>query len=331
MKDVLLILAGALAGGLGWGLRGQVGHEIGAMAPGALVAAVLVAAAHRAGFGPEVLLLVGVFAAALSIGGNMTYGQTLGLCHGPPELRRYWWGLLGCGIKGAVWWGLGMLLAVAMTSRLPSKARAAVVLASLVGGLVGYLLLNRPFAPPKALPRVYFSGPLGAPGKPRHETWGALAGAMLCGLLAYVFAIGAAGPEVRQPLLRAALLLIGAGVLGGGLGFSLGEAAQAWGALKVPFGARVQQWLDWWKVMEVTFGLIAGAVVTVGWLLALRLFHSTGAGPGLPLGADPWHWLPAGIGDRTASLAVAVAVGLPYVLWQVHWAPAERLVDVPLV
>ena len=41
MKDVLLILAGALAGGLGWGLRGQVGHEIGAMAPGALVAAVL--------------------------------------------------------------------------------------------------------------------------------------------------------------------------------------------------------------------------------------------------------------------------------------------------
>ena len=37
MHEALIILLPALAMGLGWGIRGQFGHETGAMVPGALV------------------------------------------------------------------------------------------------------------------------------------------------------------------------------------------------------------------------------------------------------------------------------------------------------
>jgi hypothetical protein len=36
---------------------------------------------------------------------------------------------------------------------------------------------------------------------------------------------------------------------------------------RAPFGARVQRWMDWWKVMEVFFGLLGGAGLGLGWLL----------------------------------------------------------------
>src|SRR6185295_5561988 len=73
------VLLGALAGGMGWGIRGQYGHETGAMIAGLLVSLVLVFLLC-----PQAALLPAARAVAfgtiaIGIGGSMTYGQTVGL------------------------------------------------------------------------------------------------------------------------------------------------------------------------------------------------------------------------------------------------------------
>ena len=97
------MLLTAMAGGMGWGIRGQYGHETGAMIAGVLVAAKLV------------MLFASVYStlhAARShrmdndrhlFWGCMTYGQTVGFTHdteliGNTQALR--WGLLGLFIKG---------------------------------------------------------------------------------------------------------------------------------------------------------------------------------------------------------------------------------------
>ena len=96
----------AMAGGMGWGIRGQYGHETGAMIAGVLVGLVLLLffavrlsrlSAARAG---------AMFVLGISVGGSMTYGQTVGLTH-DAELVGNWeafrWGFLGLFIKGGLW------------------------------------------------------------------------------------------------------------------------------------------------------------------------------------------------------------------------------------
>jgi hypothetical protein len=87
------LLFAALAGGMGWGIRGQYGHETGAMIAGALVSLTLVfllcpnwrslPAAHAVAWGTV----------AMGIGGTMTYGQTMGLTQNPDMIGNwaaYW-------------------------------------------------------------------------------------------------------------------------------------------------------------------------------------------------------------------------------------------------
>lgn len=332
-SDLLVLAAGCVAGGLGWGLRGQIGHEIGAMGPGALVGLVLAGALRRTPNQPASLLVAGVFAAALSIGGNMTYGQTLGLCHGPPGQARYWWGIVGCSLKGGAWWGLAALLTFSLLLRAPSSARLCLVLAVLAGAAVGYVAVNQPFRPPHAFPRIYFSLVSDEPGVSRHETWGALWGALLCGTAALAALALTAFPQpARADLLRAAAVFIGAGVVGGGTGFAIGEALQAWGGRQAPFGPALQPWIDWWKVMEVTFGLIAGLAVTAGWMAAIRWMASAPASAP-PAIAAPWPWLPRPTSPPPAVLqAITIlALSMPYLLWPLAVPWAERIVDIPVL
>src|SRR4051812_21168051 len=77
------VVLGAMAGGMGWGIRGQYGHETGAMIAGVLLGFVLVLR-----FIPHASSLRGARAVALTavgiaFGGSMTYGQTIGLTHDP--------------------------------------------------------------------------------------------------------------------------------------------------------------------------------------------------------------------------------------------------------
>ena len=69
---LLTVLAGAAAGGMGWGIRGQYGHETGAMIAGALVSLALVLRVC-----PRARLLAAARAVALGtiaigFGGSMT-------------------------------------------------------------------------------------------------------------------------------------------------------------------------------------------------------------------------------------------------------------------
>jgi hypothetical protein len=69
----------ALAGGTGWGIRGQYGHETGAMIAGLLVALVLtwIFCPHAEGL--PVVRAVAWGTVAVGFGGSLTYGQTIGL------------------------------------------------------------------------------------------------------------------------------------------------------------------------------------------------------------------------------------------------------------
>ena len=115
------ILLPAMAGAMGWGIRGQYGHETGAMIAGVLVSLVLVflhcpraavvPAARAAAFG----------AIGMGIGGSMTYGQTIGLTQNPALIGHWdawWWGMLGLSVKGAIWIGFaGLFLGMALGGR----------------------------------------------------------------------------------------------------------------------------------------------------------------------------------------------------------------------
>jgi hypothetical protein len=267
-----VLLLSALAGGMGWGIRGQYGHETGAMLAGLLVGLVL--ALH---FCPWAGALIGARAVALitlgiAFGGSMTYGQTIGLTQ-DEALVGNWsalrWGLLGLFIKGAIWVGFaGVFFGIGL-----SATRYRVWELGLVGlGLLlllwlGLRCLNEPFLPgERILPRFYFSADWywtpEADLRPRRERWGGLLVALI-GLLAYV-------GWVRRDRLSRNLGLWG--MLGGGLGFSLGQSLQAFHAwngewFQGGWLGRVDPLLNWWNLMEIAFGAIWGLTLALGlWL-----------------------------------------------------------------
>ncbi|MEM7383538.1 MAG: hypothetical protein AAF514_01210 [Verrucomicrobiota bacterium] len=265
---LLAVFLAALAGGMGWGIRGQYGHETGAMIAGVLVSLVLVLL-----FLPGATALTAARAVALgtigiSFGGSMTYGQTVGLTHDAPLIGNHaalFWGLLGLGVKGAIWIGFfGVLLGMGLSGRRYRPADLAIAFwAVLFLYFLGLYLLNHPYDPAnKELPRIYFSddwrwesGDL----NPRREKWGALLFALI-GLIAFA-------RWWRQDHL--AFRLAGWGALGGGLGFPLGQCLQAgyqwnrdWFAEGLP--ANIAGVTNWWNMMETGFGAIFGAIIAVG-------------------------------------------------------------------
>ncbi|MDX9973362.1 MAG: hypothetical protein RBU21_10280, partial [FCB group bacterium] len=227
------VLFAALAGGMGWGIRGQYGHETGAMLAGLLVSLVLVLL-----FCPQWRSLAAARAVALGtvaigFGGTMTYGQTLGLTQNP-DLIGNWaalrWGLLGTSVKGAIWIGFaGAFLGMGLGgTRYRWREMFVLMFVALGAYHLGFLLLNSPFNPAeKALPAIYFSAswywqpdvPI-EKLKPREEYWG--------GLLFALAAVMAYAGLWRKD--RLALRLGFWGLLGGALGFPLGQCLQAYHA-----------------------------------------------------------------------------------------------------
>ncbi len=310
MHDTLVILIPALAMGLGWGIRGQFGHETGAMVPGALVGLALAAVAFRE-IGPaEALRLGAVGALACSLGGLMTYGHTIGLVQGRTRRRTRGWGLLGLGIKGAVWIGLtGAFVGMAAGRCAHGPWEVAALCVALAGiAWAGVRLLNRPHDPPNGQPAIYFSQRLAE--RTRPEFWGGLWLA-LAALLVYLI--------VRGDRLAVGLALFG--LVGGGLGFPLGECLQSWGMHHAPFGPRVQRWMDWWKVMEVSFGLLAGAALGLGWLL----LGASGDAPQLARQmGDMTQFAPYRVGIVSPISPPALLEALLLALWLAWLLMAER-------
>ena len=156
------ILFPAVAMMLGWGLRGYIGGgPFAAMIPGAFVALSL---SLLLGHDRDTAAMAALFGAvAIGYGGEMTYGQTLGLACAP---ETQGWGLLGVSIKGAVW-GLfgGAVLGAGLTFR--QYERRTLILAfilTIVFLFAGWKLINEPRL-------IYFSDPV---NKPREELWAGL-------------------------------------------------------------------------------------------------------------------------------------------------------------
>lgn len=240
MKNrVEFLLFPACAMSLGWAFRGFIGGgPLGAMIPGAMVTLALAWLLGREEPSARNGMVAAFGAVGIGLGGQMTYGQTVGLAS---DFATMPWGLLGLALKGAIW-GLsgGAVLGLAFTMRRYSRAQVIVALAAMLAATwAGWRWANLPKL-------IYFSNRL---DRPREEMWaGLLLGtvAMLAVLLAMRW---------NAVLLRFAL----ASFVGGGLGFGLGGALLAAGRNST---LNAEFW-PWWKGMEYTFGLLFG--LALGW------------------------------------------------------------------
>ncbi len=268
----MLIVLAAMAGGMGWGIRGQYGHQTGAMLAGLLVGLVLVLFLVPAWSAISGARVVACLTLGISLGGSMTYGQTVGLTH-DAALIGNWdalrWGLLGLFIKGGTWIGLaGLFLGLALSdTRYRASELALLLMAAVFIRILGIQLLNEPYRPDEQLlPTLYFSDHwFWEPDtelKPRREVWG--------GLLLSLVALAAYARLIRRD--RLALRLAAWGFLAGGVGFATGQSTQAFHAwnrelFQAAWIANVDPLINWWNMMEITFGSLAGAGLAAGvWL-----------------------------------------------------------------
>lgn len=240
---------------LGWGLRGFIGGgPLGAMIPGAMVALCLCLTRQLS---PSARLCA-FGAIAISFGGEMTYGQTVGASI---AIETRWWGLLGLALKGAIWGLLGGAVFSLGLTRISSALMAQVGVVAGVATWIGWRFINHPKL-------IYFSNRL---DRPREEVW---AGFLLAAI-ALLLWLGR-----RQPhLVRFSLW----GGVGGWFGFGLGGALQAYG---IDLFGRQH---PWWKGMEFTFGFLFGLALAKA---AERLPASSEPNPPA---APLWQQLLAGL------------------------------------
>jgi hypothetical protein len=246
------ILFPAITMMLGWGLRGYIGGgPFGAMIPGAMVAICLSMLLNLPLKLAPVVAVFGVV--AIGLGGEMTYGQTLGFLHNQDTM---WWGTLGTTVKGSIW-GLmgGIVLAMGINyDRLSGRAIIFALIILMAGMLTGFKLINQPML-------VYFSDR----ANPRPESWGAL---LVGAIFLFVFLWIKLDAVSFKIVWRFAIL----GMIGGGLGFGLGGF---WMVL----GSRLSDtviFTSWWKAMEFTFGLILGAFLGLAaWLNRKQIAYLT--------------------------------------------------------
>jgi len=307
-------LFAALAGAMGWGIRGQYGHETGAMIAGVLVSLTLVFLLCPNWRSLPAARAVAWGTVAMGIGGTMTYGQTIGLTQNPDMIGNWAalrWGMLGLAIKGGVWIGFaGFFLGMGLGGIRYRPIELLLLMTGLVGVyFLGMALLNAPFDPAnKLLPSVYFSESWhwkpDAVLKPRREYWGG-------NLLALAAACAYAG-WWRKDRLASRLALWG--VLGGALGFPGGQCLQAfhsWNPEVFHQGiwVRLDPFMNWWNMMETTFGAIMGGILGLGlWLNRKRIQTGPDADTASLSGTAEWVLLAVFLGTLIAVEFASVPV-----------------------
>ena len=134
----MFVVLPALAMMLGWGLRGHIGGgPFGAMIPGAMVALSICLLLKLPPSVTSIVVVFGVF--GIGLGGEMTYGQTLGFLRNPETV---WWGTAGTTLKGAVWGFLGgVVFSMSfLFHRIPKKIIVNGLLLMLGGFFLGFKL-----------------------------------------------------------------------------------------------------------------------------------------------------------------------------------------------
>ncbi len=99
-----LLIASALS--IGWGIRGNFGHEWGAAMPGALSAMAVVVASGRRDWYRKVAYFGTFGAIGWAFGGAISYMQVIGFTHSGDSLSQ-WYGFACLFIIGILWGGMG--------------------------------------------------------------------------------------------------------------------------------------------------------------------------------------------------------------------------------
>ncbi len=266
IKLVLFLVLITVGTSYCWGMRGTIlGGEKGAMLPGAFLGLLLALISGSEFLQQNPYLLAGVGAVAMFCGGNMTYGETLGLSMNsyPPENVKK--GLAALFVKGGIWFGLfGGYISLYISVLSGYYSTLALVLFFVflpVSALIFFFIFNKPYKPSEGkFPRIYFS-------KTRRETWGGLLG-MLIEII--VFA------AILKDL--STLVMVAGSVLSGGIGWLIGQIFQIFSKYPAKNGMKfledssIKELIDNWKIMECTLGAVGGLGVSITFLLSHGLF-----------------------------------------------------------
>lgn len=299
-----IVLAG-LAMSVGWGIRGDYGHEAGAMIPGALLGLAICVASGREDWRRRATIMGMCGAIGWAFGGQMSYGRVIGYT-AASSLLDVVYGYASLFIIGGLWAGIGSaILAMSVTqpaSHLERFARPLVALGTV------WVILALTGWTDRLAERWYLN----------DTDWVGASSALLiagvcallfpsdrraCALIAvlaggwwagYLILVGVLGLHMTPPrsdnwagcvglfiaLLaylwhrkdRAALTFAMYGLLIGGIGFVLGDLANMLGRAQWgPIGRyEALQGLDYWKWMEQLFGLIMGLGVGAAFLTGVR-------------------------------------------------------------
>lgn len=227
----------ALAVGLGWGIRGDFGHLVGAMYPGAVLALALAYVSGQRSLFLWMPVIAALSAAAIGAGGSMSYGILHGYAQADTFVN-YAYGFLTLFLQGSAWGTFGGALIGLMLERRPMRNGEWL-------GLIGSVLFAG-WATSFLVVDVlgYQINP------PRNNGSIAYMGAAI-GQLVWLAC------NDKPTGLRGALL----GYVGFGLGMAAGRLlGNAANVLQGEYGFTINHW----NVMETSCGFIAGFVYCFG-------------------------------------------------------------------
>ncbi|MCL5281685.1 MAG: hypothetical protein M1376_17445 [Planctomycetes bacterium] len=308
MNGALRITVGVILAGvamsLGWGIRGDYGHEVGAMIPGALLGLSICLASGREDWWRRASLMGMCGAIGWAFGGQMSYARITGYT-ASSSLPDVFYGYACLFLIGGLWAGTGAaILALSVTRPAAYLERFARPLAALwlvwfalsLSGVTSWLsdrwsLNDTDWVGAASALAVAGAGALLFPSERSAcalIAW--LAGGWWAGYLLLTALLGLHMTPPRSDNwagcvgLFAALLVYlyrhrdrtagtvaGYGVWIGGIGFALSNVPNMLGRAQWgPIGRyEILHGLDYWKWMEQSFGLIMGlgvGAVFLGWV-----------------------------------------------------------------
>ncbi|HET6323460.1 MAG TPA: hypothetical protein VFG04_02075 [Planctomycetaceae bacterium] len=164
----LALLSIGLSLSIGWGIRGNYGHETGAMLPGALAAIAICLLSNREDWRERVAYFALFGALGWGLGGSMTYMQVIAYAHSGHAPSQYY-GFFALFVIGFLWAALGAagtaLPAVLDRRRLCDFFRPLTVVLSLLALLY---LVEDPAA--RAIQSQFDAHLVGMSGGQRHES-----------------------------------------------------------------------------------------------------------------------------------------------------------------
>jgi hypothetical protein len=227
----------ALAVGLAWGIRGDFGHLVGAMYPGAVLAMALAYVSGQRSLFLWMPVIAGVSALAIGAGGLMSYG----ILHGYAQadtLINYAYGFFTLFLQGSAWGTFGGALIGLVLERKPMRTGEWL-------GLIGSVLFAGWFTSYVVVDVIGFQI-----NPPRNSGSIAFMGAAL-GQLIWLAC------NNKPTGLRGAVL----GYVGFGIGMTVGRLLGNYAnVLQTSTGYTINHW----NVMETSCGFIAGFIYCFG-------------------------------------------------------------------